>query len=173
MICFLLKADVMSATLSYFLPFHGCFIYFWCLFYRFIFFRTKTKKPKEENYKQMDKRKKRYLCSLGLTSLLILKVLGSFSASRLKRAGSLFHRKWSENQSWQKDEKSMEIKYQKRKKNHGGVEWYLSLIFSKRSSTVRSLLHSYKGFFNFSDFDFWDQKNVGRSEKIKNAKRIK
>ena len=35
---------------------------------------------------------------------------------------------------------------------------------------LASLLH---GFFNFSDFDFWDQKNVGRSEKIKNAKRIK
>jgi hypothetical protein len=34
---------------------------------------------------------------------------------------------------------------------------------------LASLLH---GFFNFSDFDFWDQKNVGRSEKIKNAKRI-
>ncbi len=31
-----------------------------------------------------------------------------------------------------------------------------------------SLLHGF--FFNFSDFDFWDQKHVGRSKEIKKQK---
>jgi hypothetical protein len=82
----------------------------------------------------------------GLTSLLILKILGSFFASRLKRAGSLSNRKWSDNQSWQKDKKEHRNQISETKKKSWRVEWYLSLIFSRRSATVRSLLHSYMGF---------------------------
>jgi hypothetical protein len=57
---------------------------------------------------------------LVLTSLLILKMVGSFFASRLKQAEFLSNKIGSDNQSRQKDEKEHGIKYQKRKKVLGG-----------------------------------------------------
>ncbi len=80
----------------------------------------KPRNQRNEKYKQTIKTKKRYLCSLGLTSLLILKIWGYFVASRLKRAGSLSNRKWSDNQSRQNDETKHRNQISEKKKVHGG-----------------------------------------------------
>ena len=115
----------------------------------FLFFdcypEQKPRNQRKETTNRQIKEKKISML-FGLTSLLILKILGSFFASRLKRAGSLSNRKWSDNQSWQKDKKEHRNQISETKKKSWRVEWYLSLIFSRRSATVRSLLHSYMGF---------------------------
>jgi hypothetical protein len=79
--------------------------------------------------------------------------MGSFFTSRLKRAGSLSEKNGRTIRADKKMKKNMENKNQKRKKSMAGRK-YLSLRYSMSSSAVRSLLHSYMGLFNFSDFDF-------------------
>ncbi len=131
------------------------------------FSRTKTKEPKEKNTSRQIREKRISLC-FGVGFAVDFKNIGLLF--RLKRAETLSDRKGSNNQSWQIDEKEHGNQISAKKKSSWQVVWYISLTFSMRSLTVMSLFYSLMGFFNLSDFDFWDQTNVGRSEKIRNAK---